>query len=84
MSAKSPEATLLRPLEEAPGPAAGGHCLVVMRGPDLGQRIRFETELTLGRDPERDLVIDLDGISRKHCRIQLRSGIAFLPKPGSS
>jgi len=75
---------MLRQLDETPALAAGGHCLVVMRGPDLGQRIRFETELTMGRDPERDLVLDLDGISRKHCRIQVRGGIAFLMDEGST
>ena len=55
-----------------------------MRGPDLGKRIPIESELTIGRDPERDVMVDLDGISRQHCRILLRDGSAYLEDTGST
>ncbi len=45
-------------------------CLVMLLGPDMGKRIELQgPELTLGRDPSRDIAIDAPGVSRLHCRL---------------
>jgi diguanylate cyclase (GGDEF)-like protein len=55
-----------------PGPPS----LVVIFGPDLGRRIPLEgASLTIGRDPECDVVVPIDGISRRHCEVSLRGGV---------
>ncbi|HEY8155722.1 MAG TPA: GGDEF domain-containing protein [Myxococcota bacterium] len=50
--------------------------LVVICGPDLGRRIPLETPtLTIGRDAECDVVVPIDGISRKHCQLLVGEGV---------
>jgi diguanylate cyclase (GGDEF)-like protein len=50
--------------------------LVVICGPDLGRRIPLETPtLTIGRDAECDVVVPIDGISRRHCQLVVDEGV---------
>ncbi|MEZ5464635.1 MAG: GGDEF domain-containing protein [Lysobacteraceae bacterium] len=45
-------------------------CVVVIRGPGLGQRVSLgEKPLLVGRDPEADLQITHPSVSRRHCEI---------------
>jgi diguanylate cyclase (GGDEF)-like protein len=60
----------------------GSHCpsappsLVVICGPDLGRRIPLEAPaLTIGRDAECEVVVPIDGISRRHCELVHREGV---------
>jgi len=50
--------------------------LVVICGPDLGRRIPLEAPtFTIGRDAECDVVVPIDGISRKHCQLAVGQGV---------
>jgi len=73
------DTTRLRPvhwLGRVPGDTTFAPCLVVICGPDLGRRIPIEDPtLTVGREAEAELVVPVDGISRAHCRIELRDGV---------
>lgn len=73
------DTTRLRPvhwLGRASGEASISPCLVVICGPDLGRKIPLEEPtLVIGREAEADVVVPIDGISRAHCRIELRSGV---------
>ena len=44
-------------------------CLVLITGPNPGKRfVLSQREYTVGRDPECDIVVDLDNVSRRHAR----------------
>jgi two-component system cell cycle response regulator len=65
------ETTRIRPVY-----LLGSHCpdappsLVVICGPDLGRRIPLApSALTIGRDDGCDVVVPIDGISRRHCEL---------------
>ena len=48
-------------------------CLVTIYGPDLGLRIPLEEgETLIGRDSTCDVTVELDEVSRTHCRLTLR------------
>jgi diguanylate cyclase (GGDEF)-like protein len=50
--------------------------LVVICGPDLGRRIPLEeAAYSIGRDAECDVVVPIDGISRKHCQLVVDEGV---------
>jgi diguanylate cyclase (GGDEF)-like protein len=60
----------------------GTHCpsappsLVVICGPDIGRLIPLEAPtLTIGRDAECEMVVPIDGISRRHCQLAHREGV---------
>jgi len=60
----------------------GSHCpsappsLVVICGPDLGRRIPLAAPtLTIGRDAGCEVVVPIDGISRRHCELMQREGV---------
>lgn len=60
----------------------GSHCpsappsLVVICGPDLGRLIPLEEPaLTIGRDAGCEVVVPIDGISRRHCELVHREGV---------
>jgi two-component system cell cycle response regulator len=73
------DTTHLRPghwLGGDPDQGALTPCLVVIRGPDLGRRIALEgPALVIGRDGEADVAVPIDGISRTHCRLEMRDGV---------
>src|SRR6188768_1384892 len=43
-------------------------CLVVTRGPMLGERFELGDSITIGRDEDNDVPIDDLSVSRRHCR----------------
>ncbi|MGI5863626.1 MAG: diguanylate cyclase [Myxococcales bacterium] len=60
-------------------------CLVQIYGPDIGKRYPIEgKELTVGRDFGNSIVVDLDNVSRRHCRFSNRDGKVFLADLGST
>jgi diguanylate cyclase (GGDEF)-like protein len=73
------DTTRLRPvhwLGRVPGETSFAPCLVVICGPDLGRKIPLEDPtLVIGREADADVVVPIDGISRAHCRIELRDGV---------
>ncbi|MGF1468297.1 MAG: GGDEF domain-containing protein [Sandaracinaceae bacterium] len=46
--------------------------LVVLTGPQLGQRVILSGPVTIGRDPEADLVLDDEGAAWHHAMVQPR------------
>ncbi len=51
----------------------------VVKGPNLGQRYRLESDSTvLGRHPECDIVLDVAAVSRQHAKIYSDSGGFFV------
>lgn len=46
--------------------------LVVLTGPQVGQRIRLEQPAVIGRDPEADLMLTESLIDWHHCRVEPR------------
>ena len=75
---------LLRGMEkEAASP--GAPRLVMIAGPDLGQRIDVrEGQLTIGRDSQCDVVLPLGGVSRVHCAIRREESGLWLRDHGST
>jgi hypothetical protein len=64
---------------------AGASCLVAIHGPDLGLRIPLEaSEYVIGRDPYCDIVVPLEDVSRRHCRLLVKNGGAHLSDLGST
>lgn len=64
-------------VEPSPVAAHGDDCLVVLyppKSPQYGRRIPLREGLTIGRDPESDLVLPADCVSRQHCRLEQRNG----------
>ncbi len=60
-------------------------CLVQIYGPELGKRYPIEShEMTVGRDIGNDIVVDLDNVSRRHCRFVNRDAKIFLMDLGST
>jgi diguanylate cyclase (GGDEF)-like protein len=73
---------LLREAEPA-RPAAPR--LVMLAGPDLGQRVDLaEGELTIGREGRCGLVLPLGGVSRMHCTIRRDASGIWLRDLGST
>ncbi len=48
--------------------------LVVLTGPQLGQRIRLEESASIGRDPESDLMLTDESVDWSHARVEPRDG----------
>ena len=51
----------------------GGELVYLVRGP-----------VTVGRAPENEIAVDEEGISRRHCRLELRAGTLHLKDLGST
>lgn len=67
------QATVVRWRDEIRVEAAP--CLVVLYGATLGRRLALDRpEVTIGRGRECDLVVELDDVSREHCRIVRHGG----------
>ena len=59
--------------------ASGESCLVTIYGPNLGKKyILDEPEITIGRDASNQVCVELDNVSRKHCRITVKDTKVFL------
>ncbi len=62
----------------------GEACLVLIHGPRLGSRFPLERTLTIGRDPDNDVALDLDRISRHHAEIFPRESAWWVRDLGST
>lgn len=60
------------PLVESALEAGERPVLVVLTGPQLGQRIRLDDPALIGRDPEADLVLTDEGVAWHHARVEPR------------
>jgi diguanylate cyclase (GGDEF)-like protein len=60
-------------------------CLVQIHGPELGKKyVLEEVDLTIGRDENNSIVVDLDNVSRRHARISSKQGRMFVEDLGST
>ena len=71
--------TRVTPFSEPHIPAGGGQdCLVVIYAPSsnqLGKRFSLsDGSVRIGRGPENDVVLHSDSVSRRHARVETRSG----------
>ena len=64
--------------------AAACHVLVVIAGPELGQRVVVDHSLTLGRHPDCDLTLSDPLVSSNHARIEDRGDSWTLVDLGST
>lgn len=55
-----------------------GHYLVVLEGAQPGLRVEVAASLVIGRGAECDLVLPDGRVSRRHCTLELRDGVAVL------
>ena len=59
--------------------------LVMSQGPQPGQTFRLDQELlSLGRDPENNIVINNPQVSRRHARIRCRGDLTVIEDVGST
>ena len=57
---------------------AGRECLVVIYGGTLGRKYElFDDVVTIGRDPDNGIPIEVDCVSRRHARIETHDGHKF-------
>jgi diguanylate cyclase (GGDEF)-like protein len=76
---------LLRDAGAVRPPPPGAPRLVMLAGPDLGQRIDLaEGELTIGRESRCGVVLPLGGVSRVHCSIRRDASGIWLRDLGST
>jgi two-component system, cell cycle response regulator len=67
------------------GPTNRDCCLVQIHGPELGKKyVLDETEYTIGRDENNQIVVELDNVSRRHARISSKHGKMFVEDLGST
>jgi two-component system, cell cycle response regulator len=70
---------------DAIAPAGGETCLVSIYGPNLGRRWSLDRdEIVIGREGGSDVMVPIDTVSRRHCRLQQRGGTIFLSDLGST
>ena len=69
--------TTVRGIVESAG--TGNECLVVIYGASLGRKFELlDDVVTLGRDPETQIVVDMDSVSRRHARVETYDGVKWL------
>ncbi len=77
--------TILQDVPRTALSAQGESCLVMIYGPDLGQKFLLDRhEVNIGRDPYNQISVMLHDVSRNHCRIQSRDGSFLLQDLGST
>lgn len=72
---------------EAPSPSSGGVAgsLVVIYGSGMGRLIPInQGELSIGRDPANQVVVEQESVSRRHCLLRQREGTIYLQDLGST
>src|SRR5271166_5705918 len=57
--------------------------LLVLEGPHAGTQLEVDGELTIGRSPTCELVVEDGNVSRRHAQIVLDGGVATLVDLGS-
>jgi diguanylate cyclase (GGDEF)-like protein len=66
-------------------PSGGEACLVSIYGPNLGRRWSLDRdEIVVGRDGDCDVLVPIDTVSRRHCRLRQSDGAVFLTDLGST
>jgi len=77
---------ITRVTDIAPIGGAADACLVQIYGPDLGKKYVLEkgVEITVGRDEEASIVLELDNVSRRHCSFMARDDGVYLRDDGST
>jgi diguanylate cyclase (GGDEF)-like protein len=84
MSAQQTRVTKLMSLRDRIT-AESESCLVQVHGPSLGRRyVLDEEELSIGRDDDNHIVVDLDNVSRNHAKISARHGRFYVSDMGST
>ncbi|MFN7135594.1 MAG: diguanylate cyclase, partial [Myxococcales bacterium] len=64
---------------------SGECCLVQIYGPELGKKYPLlADEIIAGRDIGADILVDLDNVSRRHCKFATRDGRVYLTDLGST
>jgi len=57
----------------------GNECLVTIYGASLGRKFElFDNVVTIGRDPDNTIVLDIDSVSRRHARIETFNNQKYL------
>lgn len=70
--------------ETAAGSVDEGPALVVVKGPEVGERFYIDREeLTLGRDPDCDVFLNDVTVSRRHAVLRVRAGVVSVEDSGS-
>ena len=70
----TPKVTLTDP--EVLAPSGGETCLVSIYGPNLGRRWSLDRdEMIVGRESDCDVMVPIDTVSRRHCKLHRRGGI---------
>ena len=60
-------------------------CLVQIYGKDLGKRYELtDSTMSIGRDPENDVVVDTDSVSRRHALIEVEGQERYIVDQGST
>jgi len=73
----TPKITLTDP--EVLEPSGDETCLVAIYGPNLGRRWSLDRdEMIVGRENECDVMVPIDTVSRRHCRLRQRGGATFV------
>lgn len=68
---------------DASPPAPQRYALAVESGPEAGRRFSVAGEVTIGRSPENDVVLNDPQVSRLHARIILDEGSVAIEDAGS-
>ena len=87
MSSRDEDTAVSDVAQAIPVAPASDDCLVVVyqREGGAGRCIKLDRlPLRLGRDPDNELVLEDDGVSRRHARIERRSGRVVLMDVGST
>lgn len=64
---------------------AGVACLVQIYGKDIGRKYALgRVQMTIGRGPDNTIVVDMDNVSRTHCKIYSGSGGHYIEDMGST
>jgi diguanylate cyclase (GGDEF)-like protein len=63
----------------------GVGCLVQIYGKDIGKKYGLDkVQTTIGRGPDNTIVVDMDNVSRAHCKIYSGSGGHYIEDMGST
>ena len=57
----------------------GNECLVVIYGDSLGRKYELiDPVVTIGRDPDNTITLDVDSVSRQHARLEVNEGNKYI------
>jgi len=65
--------------------SSGVACLVQIYGKDIGKKFPLDRmQTTIGRGPDNQIIVDMDNVSRTHCKIYASQGGHFIEDQGST